>query len=986
MNAFTLFGELQVGTSRFESSLYEAEVRLNKTEKAIADTERRSKQLAQTNAVTARSYEKLAASVKQNRDRMQQALDAYQKGEISQRRLESVLRQTDSRLNSVNSRLKDHVARLNDAPSKLQQFGSGLMDIGKWATVGTLAIGTFTLKSGMNVENLRNKFQALEGSLEKANDRIEKLKELSRGSVGVSIADALEARGFLAQPSLKVSEQAIDGITKALGRLKLGFSETMQSSTDFLINMQQLFAQGFEAPDIKQAIGRVPIFEELLKQAFGTSDPEKLRALKDAGKLTMDSFIGGLAEAVNTNPNLSLLKETFSIRLSKLLSEVDLALAPLGQKLIDTIQPEMEKAMTSLQKGNYAEIGDSIGQQLGRAIGRGIVEGIPSLAKAVQDKIKTDMKGITVPIGIQGTVSVGKGLLEGLGFEASLKGAQEALVAFTKNVTTQWTNLALWFPTKIAQAFKAVVDKINSFAPPARAAAFEVGANTGDGFVAGLQSRAQSIANAATSIIGQLPIGRAMEALKEKSPSLVFFEIGANVAQGFVDGVNAGKPKVTGAITSMIDLPAVKRVLASQIKELQKELTGLKADTAILESGRTTTLRNQVADLNRVKNTLDELLQLRQELGVHLDKPLVMGPTAMREIATLNSIKESIGSIVSTVKEFTEVDDLTRIIETFADPKAANEIKRQADALGLTVEHFKTLAKLAATSDLSDRVKDLTDITPANRPPRFANGGTGSDVLSAMTDDEIAASIETNLKPPPALKPAWEDFWATMRANIGDFKNGLPSIKEAIGTNLLDSLAGVADVIGYSIARADGTLKGFFTSIAQGFGRMAQSIIGDLVRILVYKSLLNLFGSLAGGIGGAATAPAGATGPFGMGLNFASGGFTGIGGKWQPAGIVHKGEYVIPRETVGKLGVRFFDALVKSRIPAMATGGYMAREVFVPNYGSLGTVTNNTTTNQPMVNHFHFHNNNSNATFAKQSAEQAAKAAIGQLNRTAIKG
>jgi hypothetical protein len=40
---------------------------------------------------------------------------------------------------------------------------------------------------------------------------------------------------------------------------------------------------------------------------------------------------------------------------------------------------------------------------------------------------------------------------------------------------------------------------------------------------------------------------------------------------------------------------------------------------------------------------------------------------------------------------------------------------------------------------------------------------------------------------------------------------------------------------------------------------------------------------------------------------FAEGGYTGSGGKYEPAGIVHKGEYVIPQETVNKYGVAHFD-------------------------------------------------------------------------------
>jgi hypothetical protein len=43
--------------------------------------------------------------------------------------------------------------------------------------------------------------------------------------------------------------------------------------------------------------------------------------------------------------------------------------------------------------------------------------------------------------------------------------------------------------------------------------------------------------------------------------------------------------------------------------------------------------------------------------------------------------------------------------------------------------------------------------------------------------------------------------------------------------------------------------------------------------------------------------------------SFADGGFTGMGGKFEPAGIVHRGEYVMPQEVVQRIGVPSLDAM-----------------------------------------------------------------------------
>lgn len=69
----------------------------------------------------------------------------------------------------------------------------------------------------------------------------------------------------------------------------------------------------------------------------------------------------------------------------------------------------------------------------------------------------------------------------------------------------------------------------------------------------------------------------------------------------------------------------------------------------------------------------------------------------------------------------------------------------------------------------------------------------------------------------------------------------------------------------------------------------------------------SIFGALGGG--GFKVTP-------GAGL-FSEGGYTVQGGKYQPAGIVHKGEYVIPKATVDKMGV----GGIQSMLGGYASGG-----------------------------------------------------------------
>jgi hypothetical protein len=98
-----------------------------------------------------------------------------------------------------------------------------------------------------------------------------------------------------------------------------------------------------------------------------------------------------------------------------------------------------------------------------------------------------------------------------------------------------------------------------------------------------------------------------------------------------------------------------------------------------------------------------------------------------------------------------------------------------------------------------------------------------------------------------------------------------------------------------------GKIGGLFGKTAVGAG------VGAGVGAVSGLGIGAIPGALLGGIAG-----------FGKGvldLIFADGGYTGHGGKYEPAGIVHKGEYVIDAETTKSLGLN-------KSIPGFADGGY----------------------------------------------------------------
>lgn len=103
-----------------------------------------------------------------------------------------------------------------------------------------------------------------------------------------------------------------------------------------------------------------------------------------------------------------------------------------------------------------------------------------------------------------------------------------------------------------------------------------------------------------------------------------------------------------------------------------------------------------------------------------------------------------------------------------------------------------------------------------------------------------------------------------------------------------------------------------FTSVLTGAKTAEQAVaelLLEIAKLQFQKMIMGIFegtgvGDLLGGL-----------------LGFADGGFTGRGGKHEPAGVVHRGEYVFSAETVKRLGAGNLDQLHRSARRGYATGG-----------------------------------------------------------------
>lgn len=150
------------------------------------------------------------------------------------------------------------------------------------------------------------------------------------------------------------------------------------------------------------------------------------------------------------------------------------------------------------------------------------------------------------------------------------------------------------------------------------------------------------------------------------------------------------------------------------------------------------------------------------------------------------------------------------------------------------------------------------------------------------------------------------------------------------------------DMFGSMASNMNTAISNFVDTGKLAFGDLIESMIKDLIKLQLQAQVSQIFsmavsaigGALTGGIGGATTSGIGTTAGGAGAMAFpvyATGGYTGAGGKYEPAGVVHKGEYVLNANATRKAGIGFLDRLNQG----YADGGYVGQANSMTGGGSV---------------------------------------------------
>lgn len=199
--------------------------------------------------------------------------------------------------------------------------------------------------------------------------------------------------------------------------------------------------------------------------------------------------------------------------------------------------------------------------------------------------------------------------------------------------------------------------------------------------------------------------------------------------------------------------------------------------------------------------------------------------------------------------------------------------------------------------------------------------------------DLLTAAQEAGIKITPELKASIEGL-ASGYANAVVASEQLAEKQDEIRQRAEEAMATAKDVTRGLI---DGFIEGADKAdlLKDSLKKIADTLLNDVLNSIFKVNnagssgggfLSSIFGSLFGGGGGKGYFPPAPA-------KFADGGYTGDGGKYQPAGIVHKGEYVFDKAAVAAAGGPAAMEAMRRGLKGYANGGAVG--VSVPTLPSM---------------------------------------------------
>ncbi|HCZ8848632.1 TPA: phage tail tape measure protein [Proteus mirabilis] len=306
------------------------------------------------------------------------------------------------------------------------------------------------------------------------------------------------------------------------------------------------------------------------------------------------------------------------------------------------------------------------------------------------------------------------------------------------------------------------------------------------------------------------------------------------------------------------------------LSDLQEKQASLIADGKSIQLYGTTSSFNEynsaLADIKTNKDKFDEILKI--------------DPKA-----------------IETIKEKAKaIDDMARANSVaqfdYDRNKEVEQMQFETSLIGKTRVEQERLNALRQVDLLYQQAKvDLGD-------KELANLQRNVELTKQRIDAELQKRELMKLDPAEGLNQG-----------LSDFSDSATNVMENIKNVTASALNNMSDSLADFVLTGKGSFKDFANAVISDITRM-------VMKMLVFKAIEAGTSFFMGGASGGGDAGGG---PGGL---FAYGGYTGHGGKFEPKGVVHGGEFVFTKEATAKLGIGNLYRLMNST-QGYASGGFV---------------------------------------------------------------
>lgn len=306
------------------------------------------------------------------------------------------------------------------------------------------------------------------------------------------------------------------------------------------------------------------------------------------------------------------------------------------------------------------------------------------------------------------------------------------------------------------------------------------------------------------------------------------------------------------------------------LSELQEKQASLIADGQSIQLYGTTSSFNEynsaLADIKKNKEKFDEILKIDPKaIETIKEKAKVID-----DMARANSVAQF---AYDRNKEVEQMQFETSLIgKSRAEQERLNAL-REVDLL------YKQ-----ASVDLGDK--------------ELANLQRNVELTKQKIDAELQKRELMKLDPVEGLSQG-----------LSDFSDSATNVMENVKNVTANALNNMSDSLADFVLTGKGSFKDFANAVISDITRM-------VMKMLVFKAIEAGTSFFMGGASGGGDAGGG---PGGL---FAYGGYTGHGGKFEPKGVVHDGEFVFTKEATAKLGIGNLYRLMNST-RGYASGGFV---------------------------------------------------------------